>query len=289
MTHGSASREFAEFNDQARRRWNDNAEWWDDRIGDGNDFQCELIEPATERLLGIRPGEVVLDVACGAGRFARRLAELGARVVAFDFSERFIARARRRTEPGAAVDYHVIDAAEPGRVAALGAARFDGAVATMCLMDMAMIEPLLAALGEVLKPGGRFVFTVMHPCFQPPQTPKFAESIDAGGQWQVACGVKVSRYRTPAAWEGIGICGQPRRQCYFHRPLAVLLGAGFRAGFVVDGLEEPTFDAAGAKKGSLRWRDMPEIPPVLAVRMRPAGRPTAAAGAADSAGAERRR
>lgn len=289
MTHESASGEFAGLNDDARRRWNDNADWWDDRIGDGNDFQCELIEPATERLLGIRPGEAVLDVACGAGRFARRLAKLGARVVAFDFSERFIARARRRAECGAAVEYHVVDAANREAVAALGAGRFDAAVATMCLMDMAVIEPLLAGLACALKPGGRFVFTVMHPCFQPPNTPKFAESADAGGSWQVDCGVKVSRYRTPAAWEGIGICGQPQSQYYFHRPLAVLLGAGFRAGFVVDGLEEPTFDAAGAGKGGLRWRDMPEIPPVLAVRMRLAGGPTAAAGTADNAGGQRRR
>ncbi len=35
----------------------------------------------------------------------------------------------------------------------------------MALMDMADIEPLFSALRELLKPGGRFVFTVCHPAF----------------------------------------------------------------------------------------------------------------------------
>ena len=55
------------------------------------------MEPATERMLALQPGERVLDVACGAGRFARRMAASGAQIVAFDHSERFIERARLRT------------------------------------------------------------------------------------------------------------------------------------------------------------------------------------------------
>ena len=43
-------------NVETRQVWDKIAEWWDDRIGDGNRFQDELIEPATERLLEIEPG-----------------------------------------------------------------------------------------------------------------------------------------------------------------------------------------------------------------------------------------
>jgi cyclopropane fatty-acyl-phospholipid synthase-like methyltransferase len=39
-----------------------------------------------ERLLALQPGERVLDVACGNGVMARRLALLGGRVTAVDFS-----------------------------------------------------------------------------------------------------------------------------------------------------------------------------------------------------------
>ena len=36
--------EFPERGDENRRIWDANALWWDDRIGDGNDFQTLLIE-----------------------------------------------------------------------------------------------------------------------------------------------------------------------------------------------------------------------------------------------------
>jgi hypothetical protein len=37
--------DFPEQADENRRIWDANALWWDDRIGDGNDFQSVLIEP----------------------------------------------------------------------------------------------------------------------------------------------------------------------------------------------------------------------------------------------------
>jgi 2-polyprenyl-3-methyl-5-hydroxy-6-metoxy-1,4-benzoquinol methylase len=167
--------EFPEHADENRRIWDANAHWWDDRIGDGNDFQTLLIEPATERLLAISPGDVILDIACGAGRFARRMAELGARVVAFDQSENFIERARERTPEESPIEYHVLDAADPEALAALGMRRFDKAVCTMALMDMPQIDPLPALLTSLLKPGGRFVFSVTHPCFHSAAIQRYAE------------------------------------------------------------------------------------------------------------------
>lgn len=41
----------------------------------------------------------------------------------------------------------------------------------------------------------------------------------------------------------------------------------FRAGFVLDGLEEPAFDVGAAPTSG--WRGTPEIPPILVARMRP--------------------
>src|SRR5919112_274011 len=75
---------------QVHEAWEKKAAFWDERMGEGNAFQRVLIGPATERLLEVLPGETVLDVACGNGVFSRRLAELGARVVAVDFSEKFV-------------------------------------------------------------------------------------------------------------------------------------------------------------------------------------------------------
>jgi 2-polyprenyl-3-methyl-5-hydroxy-6-metoxy-1,4-benzoquinol methylase len=67
--------------------WNQNATFWDERGGDeGLLMQRTLITPITERLLDLKRDERVLEIACGNGAFARRMAALGARVVASDFA-----------------------------------------------------------------------------------------------------------------------------------------------------------------------------------------------------------
>jgi len=52
-------------------------------------------------LLGLTPGQRVLDVGCGPGRHAHALARRGMSVVGVDISERFLAVARRDAPSGA--------------------------------------------------------------------------------------------------------------------------------------------------------------------------------------------
>jgi 2-polyprenyl-3-methyl-5-hydroxy-6-metoxy-1,4-benzoquinol methylase len=268
MTTNLQNAEFPEQVDENRRIWDANALWWDDRIGDGNDFQTALIEPATERLLDIVAGDTILDAACGAGRFARRMAELGARVVAFDYSTEFIARARQRTSHDAAVEYHVVDASNTEALLSLGSNRFDKAVCTMAIMDMPEIGPLFATLARMLVPGGAFVFSVTHPCFHSAAIQRFAEMYEEQpGRHVIRSGVKVSSYLSPSARKTEGIIGQPEPQWFFHRPISTLFRFGFEAGFVVDGIEEPHLPQDESKAG-VRWSDMPDIPPIMAVRMK---------------------
>ena len=253
-------------NDEARRIWDANADWWDGQLGDGSPFQRELLEPATLRLVEPARGQLILDVACGAGRMSRLLAARGAQVLAVDFSERFLARARERKAPEARIEYRLLDATRKDQLAALGAARFDAAVATMALMDMARIEPLFEALAALLKPGGRFVFSILHPCFMGPGSGMFAEERFEEGRIRRVAGVKVTRYRTAEVYRGEGIAGQPESQIYFHRPLALILQEGFRNGFSLDGFEEPGFEP-GAEV-CFQWQGLPELAPVLVARLR---------------------
>jgi 2-polyprenyl-3-methyl-5-hydroxy-6-metoxy-1,4-benzoquinol methylase len=275
----SRSPDFPEYDGRTAEVWDRLAEWWDDKIGDGNDFQNYLIEPSTERLLALAPGERVLDVACGAGRFARRMAVLGARVVAIDHAASFIQRARERTEKAKlsdSIEYHVVSASEPAALLALDGRPFDAAVCTMALMDMSSIEPLLSALPKLLKPGGRFVFSVMHPAFSSGTSRLFAEQTEADGRITVETGVKVTEYARAFTYGGLGIVGQPVLQHYFHRPISLLLNTCFRHGFVMDGMEEPTLPEGrqGKSKLPISFAHMPAIPPVLVARMRLPGEVT---------------
>lgn len=258
-------------NDETRAAWNANAAFWDARMGEGNDFVNVLIWPAVQRLLPITPGMHVLDIACGNGLTSRRLADQGATVVAADFAEALIDLARQRsTAHGARIAYHVVDATDEAALLALGATSFDAALCNMALFDMAEIEPLFRALTRLLKPGGVFVFSLMHPCFNNPFTAQMAEMVDGGDGVKTTYAVKVFGYMTPATAPGTAMNGQPRPHLYFHRSLATLLGVGLRAGFVIDGLEERAFPPDHpVGKNPLSWGGaFSEIPPVMVVRMR---------------------
>jgi 2-polyprenyl-3-methyl-5-hydroxy-6-metoxy-1,4-benzoquinol methylase len=261
--------DFPDLNDDVRAIWDANADFWNARMGEGNDFHLELIAPAQERLLAVQPGETILDIACGNGQFARRLTDLGARVVAADVSPRMIEIAKaHRAAATDRIEYRVIDATDRDALGALGDRRFDAAVCTMAMMDMASIEPLAAALARLLRPSGRFVFSVVHPCFNSGRVSLVAEeAADESGRLVRRYSVKMSEYIHPRPTKGLAMRGQPVPQYYFDRPISALLDVCFKAGFVLDGLEEPTFTAS-AGDGRPNWANITEIPPALVARMR---------------------
>src|SRR5262249_46858471 len=158
---------------------------------DGNDFFSSLVWPSVEKLLRPKPGEVLLDVACGNGVTSRRLAQAGAKVVAVDFSEEMIQLAMDRGS-GDLLDYRVADATDAQALHSLGLGRFDGALCCMALMDMADTRPLMNALRSLLRPSGRFVFSVLHPCFNNPSVVQMSERQDCGGTLVTTYSVKIS-------------------------------------------------------------------------------------------------
>jgi 2-polyprenyl-3-methyl-5-hydroxy-6-metoxy-1,4-benzoquinol methylase len=258
-------------NQEARIAWERNASFWDSKMGEGNDFVNLLIWPATEKLLAPGQGERILDIACGNGLTSRRLAEAGANVTAFDFSEAMIEIARNRPTTGTGmIEYSVLDATDYEALVALGERSFDAALCNMALFDMADIRPLFLALANLLRRPGRFVFSIIHPCFNNPSSVHMGELEDRDGELVMTYSMKISRYMTPYVRPGLAIQGQPVPHPYFHRPLGEVLWAGFEAGFVLDGLEERSFppDHRGGTY-ELSWSGrFSEFPPVVVCRMK---------------------
>jgi demethylmenaquinone methyltransferase/2-methoxy-6-polyprenyl-1,4-benzoquinol methylase len=96
----------------------------------------------------VRPGDRVLDAACGTGDLALEAARRGARVTGLDFSERMLDRARRKST---AVEW------VRGDVLALpfedGA--FDVVTIGFGVRNVSDLEAGLRELARVLRPGGR--------------------------------------------------------------------------------------------------------------------------------------
>ena len=254
--------------DQLRASWDALAGFWDDQMEAGNTWQGGLIQPAVERLLQLEPGERVLEVACGNGELARRMAELGASVLATDFSDAMLERARAR---GGDVEYRLADATDEGELLALGeTASFDAVVCNMALMDMASIEPLASASARLLHSGGRLVFSVSHPAFNGAEVVQTIERAFVDGEEKTRYSVKVSSYGRPSTNEGVGIPGQPVTQWYFDRPIVELFRPFFAHGFVLDGLEEPLLSERAKDRASPAFV-YTEVPGVLIARMRRLG------------------
>jgi 2-polyprenyl-3-methyl-5-hydroxy-6-metoxy-1,4-benzoquinol methylase len=256
-------------NIHAKHAWNRNAEFWNTHMGEGNDFFNILLWPAIEGLLEPQPGERLLDIACGHGLTSRRLAAAKAGVVAFDGSAAMIGIANNYPNPFN-IDYRVIDATDREALLRLGTGLFDGALCNMALMDIAEIEPLMTALAALLKPGGRFVFSVLHPCFNNPAIVQMGESEDRNGTIITTYSIKIARYKTPFTQVGLAMRGQPVPHPYFHRPLSLLLAPAFTAGLVLDGLEEQAFPPENSGGSTpLSWNGrFSEIPAALIVRLR---------------------
>src|SRR5947209_10306642 len=196
---------------------------------------------------------------------------MGAQVITCDSSAAFLECARRRTsEHPDRIEYRLIDLTSEDQLAALGTDRFDAAVCNMALMDIACITPLLRAVRRTLQAGGRFVFSVPHPCFNTNGTTLLVERDDYQGDGIATFSVRVGQYRSLKPQKGIGIAGQPQPHYYFHRPLHALLGTCFAAGMLLDGLEEPVFTTS-SRSLAARWDNCGEIPPVLAARLRVPG------------------
>jgi len=259
--------EWKELSKESQTRWDGIAEFWDDYMGEhSNRFHREIVKPKTEELLAIEEGQTILDIACGNGNFSRRLADLGAKVVAFDYSAKMIERAKIRSKDYLnSIEYQVIDATNYASLIELGTEKFDGAVANMALMDIADITSLTKALQQLLKKNGVFIFSIPHPCFQAPSTRKIHETEDINGEIVTRNSVQISKYLAPEPIETIGIRGQPVPHIIFHRPLSYYVNLFLSSNFVLDGWEEPSFEKDEESNKRFDWY---ELPPAVIFRFR---------------------
>lgn len=216
--------------------WDINADFWDKKMGENsNDFHRNVVRPATDKLLSPKNGDFILDISCGNGNFSKWMAHHGAKVVAFDFSEKLIEIAKSRcSEYHSDIEFCVADATDEQSLLSLKREKpFNKAVSNMALMDISNIKPLFKIVSELLKKDGIFVFTTTHPCFDRPK----------------------EKYLTSCSYKGIAIDGQPVLQNYYHRSLEEILNIAFKAGFCVDGFLETPFKEK-------------EIPSVITVRLK---------------------
>src|SRR3989440_4313123 len=139
-------------------------DWWDTNIGDEGDlWHRTLIDPPLLHLVGEVNGMRLLDLACGNGYLSRRFARQGATVTAVDANAPLIERARaREAQEPLGITYHVADTAH---LWMLEDGAFELVVCNMALMDIENAAGAIQEVARVLRPKGRLVASLSHPCF----------------------------------------------------------------------------------------------------------------------------
>src|SRR5947208_3650369 len=108
-------------------------------------------------LLAPRPGEAILDAACGTGQHLRSLAHAGSRPVGLDLSLAMLRVANRRLARVPLVQ------ADLERGLPLRRRTFDAVLCALVGEHLTRLPVFFRDARGVLKPAGRFVFSVLHP------------------------------------------------------------------------------------------------------------------------------
>ena len=226
---------------EVRAAWDRNAATWTDRVRARRDLYREVLNnPSFFAFLPPLAGAAVVDLGCGEGTNTRALARTtGARLTGIDLSPAMIAAAREAEarEP-LGLAYHE---ASFTNLDGFAPASFDAAVSTMALMDSPDFMAAARETFRILRPGGTFTFSVLHPCFV---TPSLRWLRDEAGR---ETGLVVGRYFDEASFvERWRFSKDPEAERFpdfevprFPRTLETYVGGLLAAGFRLTGLKEP--------------------------------------------------
>ncbi|KAH8677831.1 methyltransferase type 11 [Xylariales sp. PMI_506] len=269
-----------EFHRESQASWETNAAFWDERVGaDGNNYWTRLQKPALERMIPVKAGAVALELATGNGLGSRWLMERGcASILATDGSANMLKHAAGRVSEAEAdkISFQQLDVTDAAAYEALlqnpkAASGFDIILINMAIHDIASIEPLANAIPKLLKPDGVFVATLLHPVSFTSRAARSIEVWDNPAKLdraEMTRSLVLRQYLNVPPTQGIAVFGQPTPQIYFHRPLHELFGTFFKAGSVMDALEEPSFTEEDHVERIESHANFTQFPALLAFRLR---------------------
>lgn len=202
--------------------------WVDAQLDDSHSFLSTARRALIESV-GDVTDLALCDLGCGEGHLARHYADKAKSITGIDRAYSLVEIARTRIPAEQVISFVRDDAQELSTQANNS---FDLVFANASLMDMPDLKAVYRTVFRVLKPGGRFVFTITHPAFQSPQatsTPTTRE---------------ITRYATEGMWRSDHIEGIRGKVGAYHRTFATYLNEAIKAGFLLNAISEPrSFDS----------------------------------------------
>lgn len=209
--------------------WNNVADWYYRLLSGEKTYQKEVILPNLLRLLNLKKGETVLDLACGPGFFAREFLKFGARVFGVDLSRELIGIAKENVS---GAEFY---AGSADKMPFIKNQSIDKITVILAIQNLENLNGLLSECRRVLKPGGRLFIVMNHPAFRIPESSSWDWDEKNKIQYR-----RIGRYLSEAK-NKIQMHPGDKPGEYtisFHRPLQVYFKALKKNNFCVCGLEE---------------------------------------------------
>jgi ubiquinone/menaquinone biosynthesis C-methylase UbiE len=215
-----------------------------DRMIDFKPHNAHYDRPNTLSMMEEVEGKLILDAACGPGKYAEILIEKGAKVVGFDLSPKMVELARKRN--GDKGEFFVQDMTLP--LDSFEDEKFDF---VLCALALHYIEDWHFVMGQFnkkLKSSGQLILSIEHPFFN-------------------YLYHKSDRYfeiePVSAVWKGFGT---PVEVSGYRRSLGYGLSAITDSGFYIDKIFEPRPTAEFEKLDPRHFKELNEFPSFLCIR-----------------------
>lgn len=139
--------------------WGKVASWYGEHVAASDTYHAKVVLPNLLRVLAVKKGEAVLDLACGEGFFSRACAKAGAKVVGADIAKELIGKAKQQ----GGAEFVV---APSNKLSFAKGRSFDTVVCVLALQNIEDLAGTVKEVARVLRPGGRFVMVLNHPTFR---------------------------------------------------------------------------------------------------------------------------
>jgi 2-polyprenyl-3-methyl-5-hydroxy-6-metoxy-1,4-benzoquinol methylase len=221
--------------------WNRIAATYSSKAGTQEDTIYRMFRPVIWQSLDPVDNAAVLDVGCGSGWLCHFIHSAGGKVIGVDGSAALLKIAREAYPSICFVEYNLANGLPTFDI------QFDRIVANMVLMDISDIQPVIAAIRKVIKPQGKFIFTLPHPCFF--QAP-IVRDVANDKLYR-----KVYGYLKPEVWRILSFGGHN----HYHRSLSYYTEQLRAHEFAITRLYEPAHITAKAvdEKDKTFYEDIP--------------------------------
>lgn len=212
--------------------WGKVADWYDNLIEKSNDsYQKQLILPNLIRLVEAKREEVILDLACGQGFFAREFSKVSAKVIGVDASQELIDLARQYRSD-LTIEYHV---SEAHKLDFLQNETVDKVLIILSLQNIENVREVIKEISRVLKSKGKLFIVLNHPVFRIPKASSWG--------WDEAKKTQYRRLDSYLSESKEQIQMHPgdkpwKKTISFHRPLQYYFKTLNKNGMFISRLEE---------------------------------------------------